>query len=122
MARNKARPGKAPGELEQQVLMALAACRSEATGGLVYDSLVARTARELSLPAVYITLDRMREKGWVVTRSEGAEPGRGGKPRKFYSLSDAGADVLRDLRRQFDRLWMAAKRHPLLAQPPGQGK
>lgn len=108
----RARP---PGGLEQQVLMALAACRQEAPGGYVYDSLVGRTGRELSLPAVYITLDRMRAKGWVTVRTEEPEPGRGGKPRKFYALSPAGAELLQHMRAQFDRLWGAASRHPLLA-------
>lgn len=111
-----------PGQLEQQVLLALAACATEASGAEVYDSLVERTGRELSLPAVYITLDRLRAKGWARARTEDPEPGRGGKPRKFYALSPAGAELLRRMRAQFDRLWGAAVRHPLLGSGEGGGR
>ena len=119
MARHKTdRPG-APGELEQQVLLALASCGNAAPGATVYDALVARTGRELSLPAVYITLDRLRAKGWADVSAEAPEPGRGGKPRKFYSLSAEGARLLQLLRSQFDSLWGAAANHPLLATGDG---
>ena len=112
---------KPPGELEQQVLMVLAACGDEASGGTVYDELVAKTRRELSLAAIYITLDRLRRKGWVATRTQAPEPGRGGKPRKFYSLRHEGAQQIRELREQFDRLWGGAADHPLLASAkPGR--
>lgn len=115
-------PQKSPGELEQQVLLALAACESEASGAEVYDGLIERTGRDLSLPAVYITLDRLRAKGWARVRTQDPEPGRGGKPRKFYSLSPAGAELLQRMREQFDRLWGAAVRHPLLGGSEGGGR
>jgi DNA-binding PadR family transcriptional regulator len=117
-SRSKA-PQKPPGELEQQVLLALAACRQEASGAEVYDGLMARTGRELSLPAIYLTLDRLRKKGWVTVRSQDPEPGRGGKPRKFYELSPAGAELLQRMREQFDRLWGAAAGHPLIDSAGG---
>lgn len=114
MTRVTTTSSKAPGELEQQVLLALAGCEGEASGADVYEALVERTGRELSLPAVYITLDRARAKGWANVRAQEPAPGRGGKPRKFYSLSPAGAALLERMREQFDRLWDAAAHHPLI--------
>ncbi len=107
--------GSSPGEFEQLMLLALAGFERESTAGEIYEVLVEETEREVSLAAVYITLTRMNEKGWVGLRTELPAPDRGGRPRKFFSLSPAGADLLRGLRQQFDRLWHRAADHPYLA-------
>ena len=104
--------GNQPGEFEQVVLLSLASAKSEATGGDVYETLVNTTGREVSMAAVYITLSRMEGKGWVVARSEPPPAGEGGKPRRYFSLTPTGAQQLRSLRSQYDRLWEGARVHP----------
>lgn len=104
--------GNQPGEFEQVVLLSLASMKSEAPGGDVYEALVSATGREVSMAAVYITLSRMEGKGWVVARSEAPPAGEGGKPRRFFSLTPMGAEALRSLRSQYDRLWEGARAHP----------
>ncbi|NKB88469.1 MAG: PadR family transcriptional regulator [Acidobacteria bacterium] len=103
-----------PRELEQTVLLALAAEGSEAQGGQVYDRIVETTGRDLSLAAVYITLTRLEEKGWAEVRAAAPAAGQGGKPRKFYRLSEAGGLILNDARERFDALWRDAAGNPLV--------
>ena len=103
-----------PGEFEQVVLLSLAGLKHEASGGQVYDALVRATGREVSLAAVYISLSRMEEKGWVSVRTEAPPPGEGGKPRRHFSLTRRGAHILREMRSQYDRLWEGARTHPNL--------
>lgn len=107
---------KVPGEFEQVVLLTLAGFDGEATGREVYESLVSVTGREVSVAAVHITLTRLEEKGWARCRTSTPEPGRGGKPRRHYALSNDGAEVLHALRRQLDRLWHEARTNPLLGE------
>jgi DNA-binding PadR family transcriptional regulator len=101
-----------PGEFEQVVLLSLAGLSGEAGGGRVYDALVRATGREVSLAAVYIALSRMGEKGWVSVRTEAPPAGKGGKPRRHFSLTREGAHVLGEMRSQYDRLWEGARTHP----------
>jgi DNA-binding PadR family transcriptional regulator len=106
--------GSAPGELEQLVLLTLAGLEPGATGRAVYEALTAATGRDASVAAVHITLARLYRKGWATCETGTPPPGTGGKTRRYYSLSANGAELLTDLRAQLDRLWDAARRHPLL--------
>jgi len=103
-----------PGELEQTVLLALAAQQEEASAAEVYDLIVDATGRDLSVAAVHITLARLEDKGWAEVRTAPPEPGVGGKPRKFFTLSEDGGRILRQARRQFEALWHGAAGHPFV--------
>lgn len=107
-----------PGEFEQIVLLTLAGLEDDATGRMVYEAIVEETGRDLSVAAVHITLARLVEKGWAESTTHAPEPGLGGKPRRRYRLSGAGATTLKDLRGQLDRLWGRAVRHPLIGDGP----
>lgn len=109
MARNSL-----PGEFEQTVLLALAANEEETSGGAVYDLIVESTGREISLAAVYITLARLEDKGWAEVRTTPPEPGKGGKPRKFFRLSEGGGRILSRARAQYETLWRGAAGHPFI--------
>ena len=111
--------GDVPGEFEQVVLLTLAGFPAEASGRQVYEALGDATERDVSVAAVHITLGRLEEKGWAERRTSDPEPGQGGKPRRHYSLSEAGAGVLADLRRQLDGLWTQARNHPLFGGDTG---
>jgi len=111
--------GQRPGEFEQVVLLTLAGFRSDAAGRDVYERLTKATGREVSVAAVHITLQRLHEKGWARCETVPPGPNEGGKPRRRYALAPEGARVLADLRHQFDRLWGAARTHPLVADGDG---
>ena len=108
--------GNAPGEFEQVVLWILASFEDEATGRQIYETLTQGTGRDVSVAAVHITLARLEEKGWAECRTSAPEAGRGGKPRRRYTLSKEGAALLVRLRRQSDQLWATARNNPLLRQ------
>lgn len=107
-----------PGEFEQIVLLALAGQEGEGTGRMVYEAIKKETGRERSVAAVHITLGRLVDKGWAECTTLVHDPVRGGKPRRRYSLSPAGAVTLKRLRGQLDRLWEQATRNPLLGDGP----
>jgi PadR family transcriptional regulator len=56
--------------------------------------LVAASRRRLKRGTVYVTLQRMEEKGYVASRLEDAPPQAGGMPRRVYEATALGRRVL----------------------------
>ena len=56
--------------------------------------LVAASRKRLKRGTVYVTLGRMEEKGYIVSRLEPAPPDAGGLPRRVYEATAFGRRVL----------------------------
>lgn len=56
--------------------------------------MVAASKRRLKRGTVYVTLGRMEEKGYITSRLEDAPPEAGGLPRRLYTPSALGLQVL----------------------------
>lgn len=91
------------GEFEQVVLLALAQLREPAYGAEIHREILQRTGRDVSIPAVYVTLKRMERKGLVA--SEIAEPPDGGRATRNYTVLPPGREALVQSRVMLDRLW-----------------
>lgn len=89
------------GEFEQLVLIAVLRLGSDAYGATIRREIEARTARRLSISAVYTTLERLEQKGCV--RSWIGEPTgeRGGRRRKHFAMQPLGARALKTAYRNF---------------------
>jgi PadR family transcriptional regulator len=97
------------GEFEQLVLLAILRAGQDAYGVSVRRAIVDRSGRDISLAAVYKTLTRLEEKGLVATRVGEPTPERGGRRKRYYTLTAAGqsavrqsVDVLRRMMRGLD--------------------
>jgi PadR family transcriptional regulator PadR len=84
------------GEFEQLVLLALARLGDEAYGVTIRDTLAERAGRRASFGAIYSTLRRLEQKGFVRSRLGDPEPVRGGRAKKHVSLTARGRAALRD--------------------------
>jgi DNA-binding PadR family transcriptional regulator len=93
------------GEFEQMVLLAVLREEGEGYGMSIRRELEERAGREVSIGAVYATLDRLEEKGLVRSRDGEATPVRGGRARRHFELTTDGASALRAARAMMDRLW-----------------
>jgi PadR family transcriptional regulator, regulatory protein PadR len=89
------------GDFEQLVLMGVLRLGDGAYGAAIRQEIHARSGRDVSINAVYTTLDRLEHKGLV--RSWVGEPTaqRGGRRRKFYALRPTGLAALRQAYRTF---------------------
>jgi PadR family transcriptional regulator PadR len=83
------------GEFEQLVLLAIIRLGPEAYGVSVTDEIAARTSRPASLGAVYKTLERLEDKGFVAGRIGEPTAERGGRRKKHYRLLAAGERALK---------------------------
>jgi DNA-binding PadR family transcriptional regulator len=93
------------GEFEQMVLLAIAHLRGEAYGVPIVAEIERRTGRSVARAAVYITLRRLEDKGFISSWMSDPTPERGGKGRRHVKLAPDGAKALREARRVAERMW-----------------
>ena len=82
------------GEFETLVLIALARQGSDAYGVSICDDIAERTGRDVSLGAVYKTLERLETKGLVSSRIGAPTAERGGRRKKHFKLAATGERAL----------------------------
>jgi PadR family transcriptional regulator, regulatory protein PadR len=92
------------GELEQLVLLGVLHVGAEAYGVPVHDEIKGRTGRDLTLGAIYKTLSRLEEKGFVVSRIGDPTPERGGRRTRCFALTPAGQRALHAAMRTLSRM------------------
>jgi PadR family transcriptional regulator, regulatory protein PadR len=85
------------GDFEQLVLLGVLRLEAEnsAYGAAIRQEIHARSGRDVSINAVYTTLDRLEGKGLLKSWVGDPTPQRGGRRRKFYALRPAGVAALR---------------------------
>jgi PadR family transcriptional regulator len=93
------------GEFEQLVLLALLRLENNAYGMEVREEIEARTGRDVSYGAVYTTLDRLEQKGYVAHRLAGATPERGGRAKKYFRALPEGREALRATQQALTVMW-----------------
>lgn len=111
------------GTFEEQVLLAVVGTGRAPGGDGAYGMAVRReleavTGREVTIGAVYATLDRLEAKGLV--GSERGESGPGGS-RRLFALTPRGARALADSREMRERLWHGVDLVPMLAGGNARG-
>ena len=92
------------GELEALVLSAVLRIRDGATGTALYRELEARAGRDVSLPAIHVTLRRLEAKG-LLTSDLGEPSPRGGRAQRFYRPTPDGVRSLQEFRAMWMRVW-----------------
>ena len=83
------------GELEELILLAIRQIGEDAYGIPVREA-VAQAGRNISVGSLYITLDRLENKGLVEGRQGEITPERGGKPKRYFRLTGEGETALRN--------------------------
>ena len=84
------------GQFEQLVLTAVLSLREEAYGVSIHARVGELAApKSVSLGAVYVTLDRLEDKGFISSWLSDPTPERGGRARRCYQLQALGERTLR---------------------------
>jgi len=94
------------GQFEQLVLTAILTQREDAYGITIHSKVqeLARP-REVSLGAVYVTLDRLEDKGLVSSWLSDPTPERGGRAKRCYRLEALGERALEESAVTAKRIW-----------------
>lgn len=82
------------GEWEQIVLLAVLRCGDRAYGVPVREEIRVCTGRAVAPGALYTTLDRLENKGLLLSRMGEPTPVRGGRARRFYCVTRQGREAV----------------------------
>ena len=96
---------KTLGEFENIVLLALLRLDSNAYGAAIRQLLQSEISRDVALGALYSTLERMEKKGLVVSKLGEATAQRGGRPKRFFSVTAEGKSALIQTKQAIDTMW-----------------
>jgi PadR family transcriptional regulator, regulatory protein PadR len=78
------------GEFEHIVLLAVLRLRENAYGVTIRHEIESCIDREVSIGAVYATLNRLQAKGYVTSHLGDPTPERGGRSKRFFRVSPKG--------------------------------
>lgn len=82
------------GSLEHIVLLALVRLQENAYGMTVRREIEARTGRNISIGAVYTTLERLETKGYVSSSLGEPTAERGGRAKRLFRIEAEGQRAL----------------------------
>ena len=98
------------GTFEEQVMLAVLRTREGAYGMAVRREIERVTSRDVTIGAVYATLDRLEAKELVVS-----ERSAGDASRRVFSVTSRGVAALAETRAMRERLWQGIDLRRLLA-------
>lgn len=93
------------GDFELFVMLAVVRIGEEAYSRTIREAIEERTGRRVARGALYVTLDRLRDKGFL--RSWKGEPRaeRGGKARRHYEVTPEGLEAVRTSQAMIRSMW-----------------
>ena len=93
------------GDFELMVMLALLRLCEGAYGVPISREIEQQCGRDVALGSVYATLERLEEKGLVSSDLGEPTPERGGRAKRYFSLTRKGLRGVRETRRALIRLW-----------------
>jgi PadR family transcriptional regulator, regulatory protein PadR len=92
------------GEFEHLIVLAVLRLGDQAYGVTVRREIESRARREVSIGAVYATLDRLEGKGFIKSRHGDPTPERGGRSKRFFEVTPKGLEAVNRTRRALVRM------------------
>jgi PadR family transcriptional regulator PadR len=93
------------GEMELMVLLATVRLGDDAYGVPISKELLNLTGREVALGSLYAALDRLEQKGLVTSSLGDPTPERGGRAKRYFRVTSAGARAIKMTRTALTKLW-----------------
>jgi PadR family transcriptional regulator, regulatory protein PadR len=82
------------GNFEEIVLLAVHKLGENAYGAKIRQTVAEATERDVSIGAIYATLDRLERKGYLKSWQGEATPERGGRAKRYFKVEGAGLEML----------------------------
>jgi DNA-binding PadR family transcriptional regulator len=99
-------------DFEQLVLLAVVRLEGDAYGMRIRHLIEDRAAREVPIASIYAALERLERRGCLESWLAEPTPERGGRAKKHFALTEQGADMLRQERSAFARMWDGIELQP----------
>lgn len=95
------------GEFEEVVLLTVAVLGEGAYGVTITQEIEQRTGRTVGFSTVHTTLQRLAEKGYLSSEMGGATAERGGRRKRFFTVTALGRKALQEVKQVREELWAA---------------
>jgi PadR family transcriptional regulator, regulatory protein PadR len=102
--------GELLGSLEHIILLALVRLDGSAHGMIVRREIEQRTGRNISIGAVYATLERLEAKRYVSSSTGDPTPERGGRAKRLFRVEAAGNRALQISKQTLQSMTADSKR------------
>jgi DNA-binding PadR family transcriptional regulator len=93
------------GEFEHVVLLAILRLGDNAYAIPIREEIEQRTSRTVARGALYTALERLESKRCVRSRMSDPLPERGGRSRRYFTVTPAGMAAIRTSRRSLLQMW-----------------
>jgi len=93
------------GEFEHCVLLSIVHLKSNAYGVTIRQHLKETIDRDVTLGALYATIERLEKKGFLSSHKGEATPERGGKAKRMVNITALGQKSLKETKRRFEAMW-----------------
>ncbi len=93
------------GEFEHVLLLALLRLGQEAYGAKIRSLLKETIERDVSIGALYATLERLESKGLIGSFMGESTPERGGRAKRYFEVKAKGKLALKRSRGAIDLMW-----------------
>lgn len=93
------------GEFEQVVLLAILRLDDGAYAIPIREEIEKRTGRTVARGALYTALERLEAKRFLRSRMSDPLPERGGRSRRYFTVTPSGLSAIRASRKSLLQLW-----------------
>jgi len=93
------------GEFQEVALLTILVLGNEAYGVSIKQEINKNVNRAISRGALHTALTRLEEKGYLTSRQGEANAERGGRPKRYYEVTNKGKSVLTEAKETRDQLW-----------------
>lgn len=93
------------GEFEHVVMLSILSLADNAYGVTIRENLNEMIGREVAIGALYSTAERLEKKGLLSSFKRDATAERGGKAKRFFTVTALGIKALEETKKQLDILW-----------------
>ncbi|MFY0591368.1 PadR family transcriptional regulator [Roseivirga sp.] len=95
------------GEFQELVMLTIGVLYPEAYGVAIKDEIREKTGRKVTLSTVHAALNRLEKKSLIESSFGEATKIRGGKRKKYFTITAYGLKTLQETRDQRDQFWNA---------------
>lgn len=93
------------GEFEEIVMLTIGVLGENAYGLAIKEYIELRLKRPVSMGALHTGLYRLEEKGYLKSKLGKATNVRGGKPKRFFMVTNGGQNALKKAMENRQQLW-----------------
>lgn len=93
------------GEFQEILLLIILSLENKTYGAEIQRAIKEELDRVISRGALHTALTRLEEKGFIKSSMGGSTKERGGRRKRFFTVTNSGQEAIREAKKLRDHLW-----------------